>query len=148
MTKQLEQFFADYEKRTNAALSDPPQLDIDGVMGSFTDCFIEASPVGVSCGKTDDAFREAIPKGYEFYRSIGTKQMKIASQTITPLDDYHAQVKIHWESSYEKKDGSKVVLDFDVIYFVQTLEGKPKIFAYISGDEQQAYKDNGLVPEE
>ena len=146
MSEQIQQFFEAYAARTNRALGDDPVVDVDGVTGSFADSFIEASPNGVACGKNDDQFREVIPKGMEMYRSIGTKSMRILSLDIIPLDDYHTQVKVHWEAFYEKKDGNTLTIDFYVIYFLQTLNGPPKIFAYITGDEQKVYQDYGLVP--
>lgn len=146
LQKTLEEFFAAYAARANAALQDPAQIDVDGVTGAFADCFIEANPNGVACGKNDDEFRAVIPKGYEFYRSIGTQSMDIATLAVTPLDAFHAQAKAHWVAKYLKKDGSKAEIEFDVIYFVQLRGNEPKIFAYITGDEQQAYKDMGIVP--
>ena len=147
ISQKLEKFFAEYEVRMNKALAEKPEVDVEATAGSFTDCFIEASPLGVMCGKNDEQFRAQIPKGLEFYRSIGTKSMKIASLAVTPLDDYYAMAKVHWQAFYVKKDGSNLTLEFDVIYLVQTIGSKSKIFGYITGDEQKAYKEKGLIPE-
>jgi uncharacterized ParB-like nuclease family protein len=38
------------------------------------------------------------------------------------------------------------VSPIDVIYFVQALDGQPKIFAFIAGDEQKVYEEKGIVP--
>lgn len=142
----LELFFDEYEARFNAALKGTP--DIDGTAAAFADTFIEASPKGIICGQNDDQFRESIPKGYEFYRSIGTKTMRIVWRNITPLDDYHVLVKIHWQAVYDHPDGDEEKIDFDVIYFVQMLTTTPKIFAYITGDEQRVLRERGLVSAE
>lgn len=142
--QKLEEFFAEYEARFNRALGG--SVDVEAIAGAFTDCFIEANPKGVACGKNDEKFRTMIPQGMEFYRSIGTKSMKIASLSITPLDDCHSMVKVHWQAFYEKKDGSKDVIDFDVIYLLQTGGKKMKIFAYITGDEQKVLRERGLIP--
>jgi hypothetical protein len=146
-TTQLDKFFADYEARMNRALADVPQIDVEAAADAFMDCFLEANPAGVTCGQNNEEFRERIPKGMAFYRTIGTKSMTITSTEVTPLDAYHTMVRVHWKASYQKKDGSEDSLLFDVVYFVQTLNNTPKIFAYITGDEQQMYKDHGLVPE-
>lgn len=146
MARKLEDFFAAYAARTNAALADPPEVNAEATANAFAGCFIEASPNGIHCGTNNDEFRAAIPKGYEFYRSIGTKSMEIGSLTLTPLDDFHTQAKVHWVAKYQKQDGSQDEIEFDVIYFVQLLGDEPKIFAYITGDEQQVYKDKGLIP--
>lgn len=146
MKQELENFFDAYEARFNDALKGLP-VDLEGTTAAFADTFIEASPKGIVCGENDDTFREAIPKGYDFYRSIGTKAMRIVWRNITPLDDYHALVKIHWQGLYDKADGGEEKIDFDVIYFVQMLNAAPKIFAYITGDEQKVLQERGLIPE-
>jgi hypothetical protein len=56
-------------------------------------------------------------------------------------------VKVHWFSEYLRKDGEKIPIDFEVIYFLQKLEEAPKIFAFIGGDEEKVLKENGLLPE-
>jgi hypothetical protein len=146
INEQLETFFEEYEARFNRALSGTTTADVDATQAAFADCFVEASPSGVSCGKNDANFRAQIPKGNEFYRSLGTQSMKIISLKITPLDEYHTQVKVHWRAVYKKKDDSQEKIDFDVFYFLQTLNRQPKIFAYITGDEQAVYKERGLLP--
>ena len=145
--QKLEEFFAGYEAQFNKALGPTPEVDVEATAGAFADCFVEASPLGVSCGKNDEQFRAVIPQGYEFYRSIGTKSMRIDSLAVTVLDDYHAMAKVHWLALYTKKGGGNLMLDFDVIYFVQTIDGKSRIFAYITGDEQKAYQESGLIAE-
>lgn len=144
MTNQrLKEFFADYETRTNKALDGV--VDIEAIAGSFSDCFLGANPNGVACGRNDETFRAAISQGMEFYRSIGTKSMEINSISITPLDDFHSMAKVYWRALYEKKDGSKETIDFSVIYLLQGIKGKIKIFAYITGDEQKALRERGLI---
>lgn len=145
MKELISRFFDDYASRFNKALKgkDP---DVTGTTGSFASCFVEASPAGIICSKNDERFKEAIPKGYAFYQSIGTVSMKIGSKAITELDEFHAMVKIHWQSLYEKKEGNREEIGFDVHYFVQVMNEKVKIFAYITGDEQKLLQEKGLAP--
>lgn len=140
----LNDFFAGYEQRFNRFLKGEP-FEVEDTARSFSACFIEASPLGVNCGQNDLQFRSMIPKGYEFYRSIGITAMDILSKDITLLDDFHAMVKVHWNSSFTKKDNVKGRIEFDVIYLLQTNEDSTTIFAYITGDEQAALKENGLI---
>jgi len=72
--------------------------------------------------------------------------MSIESLDITPLDTYHAMAKVHWNALYEKKDGGRESIEFDVIYFVQIMEKTPRIFCYITGDEQKVLRERGLIP--
>lgn len=61
------------------------------------------------------------------------------------MDELHFMTKVNWSALYRKKDGKEVTIDFSVIYFTQMQDGSPKIFAYITGDEQKALKEYGLV---
>jgi len=36
ITHKIKKFFSDYETRFNKSLLDPPQIDIEGVVDSFT----------------------------------------------------------------------------------------------------------------
>jgi hypothetical protein len=141
--ESIKNFFFAYEARFNDALSG--KEDVDSVVNSFASCFVEASPAGINCGKNDESFREAIPKGNEFYRTIGTRFMKITSLAITPLDDLHSMVKVQWDSLYQKKNEETVSIKFQVIYFLQSKGNEHKIFLYITGDEQKAFKEHGLI---
>jgi hypothetical protein len=142
--KRLEDFFAEYEARFNEALDG--ECDVEETANLFADCFIEANPFGVLGAKNDAIFRLMIPKGYEFSRSIGAKSMLIDSIKISSLDAYHSMAKVHWRAFYDKKDGNEDIIEFDVIYFVQIIGEKPKIFAYITGDEQGILRERGLIP--
>jgi len=137
----INKFFEDYDARFNDALSGKP-VDIDGTLNSFAESFIEASPVGIIVGNNDAQFRKAIPQGYEFYKSIGTKSMKIISKQIIPLDELHFLVKTHWLAKYETQE-----IAFDIFYFLQKREEEFKIFAYVTGDEKKVLKERGLIKE-
>ena len=146
-TRQIETFFEQYAARVNQALQDPPVVDVDGAVANFADCFIEASPNGVIRGKNDEQFREVIPQGFAFYKSISTTAMNVAGVDVTPLDELHAMARVHGDSRYRRQDGEEIRIEFDVIYFVQVRDRQPKIFAYVTGDEQQVLRDHGLLPE-
>jgi hypothetical protein len=143
--QKMEKFFSEYETRFMRSLLDPPQIDIEGTVDSFASSFIGANPSGVACGKNDAEFRTAMLRGFAFYKSIGTKSMKIASLDIQLLDDCHVMVKVHWDSSYYK-DNREIRIEFDVIYFPQIIGDTPKVFAYITGDEQKTLREHGLIP--
>jgi hypothetical protein len=143
----IKEFFTAYENRFNNALGENPKDDIEGTMAAFAECFVESSPLGVHCGQNNDEFRAVIPQGNARYRSIGTKSMKIDGLDITSLDDFHAMTKVHWNSRYVRKDGKEVTIKFDVIYLLNFKDDKPRIFAYITGDEAKTLKENGIMPE-
>jgi hypothetical protein len=139
---KIEQFFDEYEKRFAEGLAGQP--DTEAIVNVFADFFVEASPVGVVGGKNDADFRETIPKGYDFYRSIGTTKMKINQLDIADLDDFHHMAEVYWEAFYDK-EGNSQSIEFTVIYFLQHLNDQLKIFAYITGDEQKLLKEKGLI---
>lgn len=139
---QIEAFFEEYEKRFAAGLAG--ESVEKATSEAFADYFVEASPMGVMGSKNDESFLNAVPKGYEFYKSIGVTEMKIRQIDITELDPLHYMVDIRWESVYQK-DGSEGSIEFSVIYFLQHLNEKLKVFTYITGDEQKVLKEHGLV---
>jgi hypothetical protein len=139
---KIEQFFESYEKRFEEGLAGNPVAE--DTANAFADFFVEASPVGVSGGKNDQDFLDAVPKGYDFYRSIGTTKMEIRQLDITELNEFHYMVEVYWDSFYEK-DGKADNIEFTVMYFLQHLNGALKIFAYITGDEQAVLKERGLI---
>ena len=145
INRKLEDFFDAYEKRFNDAIT-TGIIDIDGTANAFADCSVESSPKGVICGKNDKEFKSNTKKGYAFYKSVGTQSMKILRKEITHLNDLHALVKIYWKTEIIKKDKSAISIEFNVFYIVQMLNEQIKIFAYITEDEEKAFRDNELEP--
>lgn len=145
--KQVEEFFTAYESHFNNALSNEHADVKEEITRSFADCFVESSPLGVTCGKNNAQFQEKIWQGFDFYRSIGSRAMNIISKEINLLDDLHAMVKVYWRYSYVKENNPGTI-DFNAFYLVTTLNSQLKIVAYIAGDEQKALREKGLVPQE
>ena len=144
---QIEEFFTRYEARFNHYLQ-KEQLNVDEVAGAFANCFVESSPVGVNCGQNDAQFREMIPQGFAHYRSIGTTSMTVTRLEVTSLDDLHVMAKVHWDSRYNPPGRGEIRFEFDNLYFLTLSSGEPKIFAYITGDEEKTLKEKGLIPEQ
>jgi hypothetical protein len=143
--EEISVFFSRYESRFNDALAGGVP-DIDATVNSFAEHFIEANPFGVTAGDNNQKFKDAIGQGWSFYKTIGIQSMKIVSNQITILDEFHAIAKVNWKCSFVRPDKSKGAVAFDLFYLVQKRENKIKIFAYIAGDEQQVLKNEGLIP--
>lgn len=141
----IKAFFQAYEQRFNDALQGKP-ADVDAFAGAFADYYIQSTPAGVQSGKNDAEFRKAMTEGYAHYRNIGTKSMKVTGLDVTKIDDYHCMAKVHWDSAYDK-DGKTIRIEFDVWYMLTTVSGAPKIFAYVTGDEEKVMREHGLLPE-
>jgi hypothetical protein len=140
----IDDFFDQYSARLNCALWEG-QFDPESTMQAFADEFIGASPLGIRSGKNDASFKEAISKGWSSYRELGINSMNILSKDITLLDGLHALVKVKWNCLYVTKTERTGEIEFEVFYLLQMRAGSLKIFAYITGDEQQAFKDAGLL---
>ena len=140
----IEQFFTEYEAGFNRALAEPGAVNAETTAAAFADCFIAASPHGVNCGRNDRALLDHVAKGYAFYREIGVKAMRIRVLAPTPLDRWHWGVRVGWASEYEH-DGRTGTIEFEVLYFLQVLDRRPRIFAWIAGDEEEAFREHGLV---
>jgi hypothetical protein len=140
----IHHFFSAYEQRFNDVLQGK-EPDIKGVINSFADYFVESSPAGVICGKNDSSFKEAVPKGYEAYKSMGMQSMTITSLDINKLDELHYMVNVKWQAKAIKKDKRSVTINFEIIYFLRSKDDELKIFAYITGDEQKVLKEYGLI---
>ena len=142
----IRRFFEAYQGRMNAALQQPPVVDVPGVAAAFARYFVGSNPTQVFGGRNGWLFRLMMRRGYAHYRRIGTQRMEIRELSITPLDDFHVLARTHWWSSYRRKSGAGVEIEFDNIYLLHVAAGKePKIFAYVTGDEQQVLRDHGLL---
>ena len=117
---KVRALFDAYGKHADDALRDPPVEDIDGFVASFAAYFVGSSPKGVMGGANDDQLRKVIPQGYAHYRAVGGKHMTI-------------------------KGGRSGHVTFTNFYFVTIADGRPKIFGYVTPDEEQAMQEHGLV---
>lgn len=119
--------------------------DSEAEAALFAAEFIAASPAGVQAGRNDAGLVQAMKQSFDHYRETGTKEMSIRGTEIIPIDDLHCMARVSWHSVYARKDRDDAVIDFDVHYFVQVLDGEPKIFGWVSGDEGKALKDAGVT---
>ena len=143
MEAAVTEFFKRYERFFNCALGG--DMHLDEVAALYASEFIAASPAGVMAGKNDDQFTEVMAQGYAHYRAIGTKEMRVRDVRISAIDDRHCVAHVAWTATYARKDQPDVAIDFDVHYFVQVLDGEPKVFGWVSGDEQALLREHGIV---
>jgi hypothetical protein len=143
MEASVRKFFERYESFFNQSLGG--DMDMDEVAALYASEFIAASPAGVMTGKNDDQLKQVMAQGYARYRAIGTKDMRIRNVRLSPIDDHHCVAHVAWTATYVRKDQSDVAIDFDVHYFVQELDGEPKVFGWVSGDEQALLRKHGII---
>jgi hypothetical protein len=145
MPQNIPAFFDSYADLYNRALAGEDVFE--EIMDRFSDKFLAAGPDGVSTGKQGSAFHKVLEKGYRFYRQIGTQKMTAKRVEVTPIDAGHSMAKVFYRADYKKPDGSPLAIDFDITYLLDTSAAKPKIFAFIAGDEMEAYRKHGLLPD-
>lgn len=139
-------FFESYARRSSDALLDPPREDLEGMVDSFADYFVGSSPAGVRGGANDAELRAMIPRGFEAYRKMGGKRMAVTGVDVTVLDDLHVMATIGWVFDYVRPgDGKSGSVAFTNRYFLTYASGAPKVFAYITPDEQAAMREHGLA---
>lgn len=144
MTDQdLRSFFARYQAFFMDGIRGV--ADMDQGIASYAAAFVEASPVGVNAGQNDEEFKKMMQRGFEYYRQIGTKDMQVREVRVTPIDQHHSIAHVAWRAIYDKGEDPDVQIDFEVHYMVQHLEGQPKIFGWVSGDEQALMKEYGII---
>lgn len=143
MESSVRKLFERYESVFNRALSG--DLDMDGVATLYASEFIAASPAGVMAGENDDRLKEVMAQGYERYRAMGTKDMRIRNVRLSPIDDHHCVAHVAWTATYVRQNRPDLAIDFDVHYLVQKLDGEPKVFGWVSGDEEAVLKEHGVI---
>jgi len=143
MEASVRKLFERYERVFNAALHG--DVDMDDVAALYAADFIAASPAGVMTGKNDAQLKQVMAQGYARYRAIGTKEMRIRQLRISPMDEHHCVAHVAWRATYVRNDKPDVTIDFDVHYLVQQLGAEPKVFGWVSGDEQAVLKEHGII---
>ena len=143
MEARVRQLFERYQQHFGAAIAGA--ADMEQIASSYASAFIAASPAGVMTGQNDDQLKEVMQRGFDYYRQIGTKDMSIRDIRMSPIDGLHCIAHVSWTAVYARKDGPDVSIDFDVHYLIQKLGNDPKIFGWVTGDEQAALKEYGVI---
>lgn len=142
METSVRKFFERYAGFFNQALAS--NIDQDELAALYAPEFIAASPSGVMSGRNDDQLKRTLAHGYAHYREIGTKAMRIRDIRVTPIDDHHCVAHVAWAATYARKGQPDVSIDFEVHYLMQKLDGEPKVFGWVAGDEQELLKKHGI----
>lgn len=143
MESDVKELFERYESVFNRSLGG--DMDMDSVAALYAAEFIAASPAGVMAGKNDDQLKQVMAQGYARYRAMGTKEMRIRNVRLSTMDDHHCVAHVAWTATYARTDRPDVTIDFDVHYFVRKLDGEPKVFGWVSGDEEALLKQHGIL---
>lgn len=143
MEAEIHALFRRHEDNFNRGLHGEAAPEDAGAL--FTPEFIAAGPQGVATGRNDASLVEAMRAGYDHYRATGAQAMTLRNVAVTPIDDRHATAKVSWRARYRRKDGSQTDIDFEVTYFVRLTDEGPRIFGWVSGDEEALLRERGLA---
>ncbi|MDA7417119.1 nuclear transport factor 2 family protein [Xenophilus arseniciresistens] len=141
--KLVREFFERYQDFFRQGLKD--EADMEQVASSYATAFIAASPAGVNVGQNDEQLKQVMRQGFERYRQIGTKDMALRGVRINPIDEHHCLAHVAWTATYDRGTAPDVCIDFDVHYLMQQLDDEPKIFGWVSGDEQALLRQQGIL---
>jgi hypothetical protein len=143
MESSVRKLFERYERFFKRSLGG--DIDMHEVASLYASDFIAATPAGVMTGKNDDQLEQVMAQGYARYRAMGTKEMRIRNVRLSPIDEHHCVAHVAWTATYAREDKPDALIDFDVHYFVQTLGREPKVFGWVSGDEQTLLRKHGII---
>lgn len=143
MEASVLRFFERYQECFRKGLEG--KLNMDEVAALYASDFIAASPGGVVAAKNDEDLKRFMAQGYERYRAMGTKEMSIRDVEVLPIDQYHCMAEVAWTAIYSRDGESDLSIDFDIRYFVQRLDEEPKVFGWVSGDEQALLREHGII---
>jgi len=145
LVSETRRLFEAYSAQSDAALGTPADFNLDVIIHSYAPYMVGSSPKGVFGAANDDALRKALPQSFAHYRAVGGTSMKATHIAVTPLDALHAIAHVDWDFAYTNKAGESGHVTFRNLYFVTIASGEPKIFAYITPDEEAAMEEHGLV---
>jgi len=143
METSVRKLFERYENLANAALRG--DVDMNEVAALYASDVIAASPAGVMTAKNDEQLKRVMAQGYAHYRAVETKEMRIRELRVSPMDERHCVAHVAWTATYARKEQPDIAIDFDVHYLVQLLGTEPKVFGWVSGDEQAVMKEHGII---
>jgi hypothetical protein len=144
LREQTESFFSRYGELTNAGITDG-KADTGALAACFAPCFVASSPQGVFGGDGGEKLEQVIGDSIANYRRIGATAFSIDAIEIIDVDPLHTMARVSWRFDYKRpSDGKLGTIRFANEYFVSFAGGAPKIFAWVTPDEQAALKEHGL----
>lgn len=144
MDDDIQAFFERYQQMFMEGLRDP--AGTTDVTWPYASAFVAASPTGINVGENDEQYRDVMRQGFDYYRQIGTKDMRLRSVDVVAIDDHHCLARVGWTAVYARDALPDVAIDFEVTYLLQQLDGPPKVFGWISGDEEAVLREHGIIP--
>ena len=132
----LAAFFAEYEEAMRAG-------DPERSRRLYAEAFVAASPGGLLTGTNDDEFAGMVAQGWQRYGELGMTVMRVERVSASWLGESQCLATVLWHSEW-KGAGS---IDFEVSYLLRGLPDEPRIFGWVSHDDEQVVmRDRGILP--
>jgi hypothetical protein len=136
-------FFSRYAAAYRRSLSGT--VEIDTILGFFAETVLALGINGSLSAAERDGLAERLEEMYAFYKTMGTRGLAVERIETEPLYTNHDRVRVFYRGEYEKRDGSRLTIPFDIAYLLQRRTDGPRIFAFIAGDESALYRQHGLI---
>ena len=141
-TTEIEEFLKTFEHTDN-------RRNIDALVSLFADTFLVAGPSGSRAVKASD-FALALPKRQEMFDKMGCRSTKLATATVTKLDDRYVMAQTKWLMTFVHGNGQSSDVLIGSTYIVDTKSGDSgaelKILFYLTHqDITTVLRDRGIL---
>jgi hypothetical protein len=145
LSAKTEAFFARYGELMNAGIAEG-KADTAALAACFAPYFVGSSPQGVFGGEAGTTLQQMLGDGIENYRRIGGTAFIIDDIEVADVDPLHAMARVSWRFDYKRPSDGKIgSIRFANEYLVSFADEMPRIFAWVTPDEQAALEEHGLV---
>lgn len=122
------------------------KVDAAALAAMFADHFVGSGSAGVAGGRADDDLARFIADGIAGYRRMGATGFTVEDVTVAGIDPLHDMARVAWRFDYRRPaDGREGSIRFENVYLLTRASGEPRIFAWITADEQAALRAHGLI---
>lgn len=121
-------------------------VDGEELAAMYADHCVGSSPAGVFGASIDAGFAQMVRDGVANYRRMGGKAFVVESVATEPINDLHDMARVGGRFDYTRpSDGKSGTIRFENVYFVTQVGASPRIFAWVTPDEQAALEEHGLT---
>lgn len=143
--QRIRDFFFTYGRLMDEGVKSG-KPDAEALASCYASYVVGASPAGVMGGEVKEDFVGVLTAGVENYRKMGATEFLVEDVLATPIDDLHAMARVFWLFGYRRPEDDKTgSIRFENVYFTTLVAGDPKIFAWVTPDEQAALRSHGLI---
>ncbi len=112
----------------------------------YAEYCVGSSPAGIFGARMDDGFGQMISAGVANYKRMGGTAFVAETVAVAPIDELHDLARVGWRFDYTRPaDGNAGTIRFENVYFVSRAGASPRVFAWVTPDEQAALKEHGLT---